>query len=382
MTPPPTLLCAVSFPANTGFAWDFIERLYARMADRLAGYGVRTVVGYPSIPQPPRTLEGSAGVPMVLDMRMRSARSVAQLAAFIRRENVQAIYFTDQPAWSPWYPLLRAAGVRKIVVHDHTSGERTGPTGARRIAKKVLVNTPGLAADVVIAVSDFVADRLRDVALVSPDKITRVWNGIDPIAAGAEPTTPDVRTVLGIGADVNLVGCACRATPEKGVDVLFDAFDCMRRSLPAEAALVYIGSGPQISVLNDLRDSLSSTDCIYMAGYMPGAADLLRSANVCVVPSVWQDAFPLAVLEMMARGRAVIATRVGGVPEMIEDGVSGILVPPNDARTLSKRIGEVLASPALAKRLGDEARARVGKLFSADRQISEMLDTFLDVFVP
>lgn len=97
---------------------------------------------------------------------------------------------------------------------------------------------------------------------------------------------------------------------------------------------------------------------------------------------MWQDAFPLAVLEMMARGRPVIATRVGGVPELIEDGGSGILVPPNDAQALSERIAQVLGSPELAKRLGDEARARVGKLFSADRQISEMLDTFLDVFVP
>jgi len=132
--------------------------------------------------------------------------------------------------------------------------------------------------------------------------------------------------------------------------------------------------------LSDLRNALACGDRIHMLGYLPGAASLLRTANVCVVPSVWQDAFPLAVLEMMAHGRAVVATRVGGVPEMIEDCVSGLLVPPNDVDALANALETVVAAPPLQDTLGRAARERASRLFTAERQISEMLYMFQNVF--
>lgn len=370
----------MTFPANTGFAWDFIERLYARMANELLANGVRTMVAYPEIGEPPRTLARSAAIPVVLDTLLQSRSARSRMAEFVRTENVQVVYFTDRPLWSVWYRFLRQAGVRRIIVHDHTSGARTVPTGIRRAVKHVMVNLPGVAADVVIAVSEFVAQRDRAVALLSPDKVRRVWNGVDPIPPDTEQHDPDVRALLQIGADEAVIGCACRATPEKGVNVLFKAFDRLCRASAPPATLVYIGTGPSFKELAELRESLEFGDRIRMPGYLPGASALLRTANVCVVPSVWQDAFPLSVLEMMARGRPVVATLVGGVPEMIEHDVSGVLVPPNDPDALAEALGKVLMSPPLQDRLGRAARERASRLFTADRQISEMLGTFRNAF--
>jgi spore coat protein SA len=118
-----------------------------------------------------------------------------------------------------------------------------------------------------------------------------------------------------------------------------------------------------------------------MLGYLPQAATLLRTANVCAVPSVWQEAFALAVLEMMARGRAVVATRVGGVPEVIQDGVSGLLVAPNDVDALANAITKILESATLREALGRAARERSSRFFTADQQIGAMLCTFRDAFV-
>src|SRR5688500_9307688 len=112
--PPPTLLCSVTFPANTGFAWDFIERLYGRMADRLLQRGVRTIVAYPEIAEAPRILAGTAAVPVVLDTQARTHSARARMREFVRRENVQVLYLTDRPAWSLTYRSLRSAGVRRI----------------------------------------------------------------------------------------------------------------------------------------------------------------------------------------------------------------------------------------------------------------------------
>jgi glycosyltransferase involved in cell wall biosynthesis len=342
---------------------------------------VRTIVAYPAIAEPPKTLTGSAAIPVALDTQLRTQGARATMAEFIRRENVKVVYFTDRPQWSVWYRLLRRAGARRIIVHDHTSGTRKVPTGVRRAIKRVAVNLPGVAADVVVAVSNFVAERDRAAAVVAPERVRCVWNGLDPVPPGTEDQRPDVRALLQLSLDTRVIGCACRATPEKGVKVLFNAFDRLVRTSSKQTVLVYIGSGPEINELSALRESLPSTNNIHMLGYLPDAASILRTANVCVVPSLWQEAFSLAVLEMMVRGRAVVASSVGGVPEVIEDGVSGILVAPNDVDALAKAITRVLASQSEQDALGTAARARASRLFTAERQISAMLETFQDVFL-
>lgn len=350
------------------------------MADRLAPHGVRTFVAYPEIVDAPRALAGSAAVPVVLDTEPRTSKTRAGMADFVRKENVLVVYFTDRPLWSFWYPFLRKAGVRRIVVHDHTSGERKAPTGIRGAAKHVLVNLPGMAADVIVGVSDFVVERDRAATLIAPGKFRRVWNGIDPVQLSADSRSPDVRSLLHLSPETPLVGCACRATRDKGVDVLFAAFDRVWSASGKTAALAYIGSGPQFNELAALRATLPSAGSIHMLGYLPGAADLLRNATVCAVPSVWQEAFGLSVLEMMVRGRAVVASRVGGISEIVEDGVSGLLAPPRDVSALADALTKVLASPQLQNDLGRAARQRASHLFTSERQISEMLETFQDVF--
>jgi glycosyltransferase involved in cell wall biosynthesis len=233
----------------------------------------------------------------------------------------------------------------------------------------------------VIAVSDFVAERDRAVALIAPESVRRVWNGVDPIQPDSEADRPDVRTLLGLSHDTPVIGCACRAAPDKGVDVLFKAFDLVCRTNASPPVLAYIGTGPESNRLAELRDSLQSANRIHMLGYLSGASGLLRTANVCVVPSVWEDAFPLAVLEMMARGRAVVATRVGGIPEMIEDGRSGLLVTRTDVNALAEALTRVLESPSLQNTLGRAARDRASRMFTANQQLEQLVGTFEDAFV-
>src|SRR3954469_12488700 len=150
------------------------------MADRLASRSIRTLVAYPAVDADPRTLAGSKALPVVLDTTLETWAGRFNMVRFVRRENVQVVYFTDRPLWSLSYAVLRMVGVRKIIVHDHASGIRSVPRGLRRALKRFLVNLPGVAADVVVAVSDYVAQRDRVVALLPPAKIRRIWNGLDP----------------------------------------------------------------------------------------------------------------------------------------------------------------------------------------------------------
>src|SRR5215468_4883865 len=160
------LLCVVHYPSNAGFAWNYIEGLYADVADALHTDGVKTYVSYPSLRGPPVPLAGSAAEHIVLDATMESWSSIVATVRAVRRLRIRTIYFTDRGWWHWAFPILRIAGVRRIVAHDHTSGASDVPRGIKRVAKWIRARLPWISADRTIAVSEYVARRHREVGVV------------------------------------------------------------------------------------------------------------------------------------------------------------------------------------------------------------------------
>jgi glycosyltransferase involved in cell wall biosynthesis len=177
--------------------------------------------------------------------------------------------------------------------------------------------------------------------------------------------------MLGLENGQPLIACACRATLEKGVDCLLYAFNKIstKTSNGPRPALVYVGDGPQFSDLQALRNTLQCSKDIYLIGYRKDAILILEGADLCVVPSIWQEAFSLSVLETMALGKPVIATRVGGIPELIEHDRTGLLVPPSDNAALADAMQQLLMDPFRAARLGKAARQRVADVFTPEQQL-------------
>lgn len=371
----PTLLCVANYPANTGFAWTFIETLYARVAERLAPCGVRTLVAYPRIDQEPRMLADSPAQGMELEVRLGTPTGVASVIRLVRRENIRALYLSDRAAWHPAYTILRGAGIAHIVVHDHTSGERTRPTGLKHAVKWLSRRLPGSIPDRVLVVSDFVRRRKVEVDLIPDHRVHTLWNSVDvPPAPMSEPGS--VRARIGVSADRLLVTCGSRATREKGIDVLFRAFDLMLATSPLKTGrplLVYMGDGPGLEGLKRLRSKLASRDDIVLTGYREDAREIFGASDLCVVPSRWAEAFGLAALEPMAWGVPVIASRIGGLPEVVLDGQTGRLVPPDDPDALANAMAELLANPRERERLGYAGRIRARDCFGMDRQIDELV---------
>jgi glycosyltransferase involved in cell wall biosynthesis len=378
----PSLLFVVNYPADTGYAWDNIERSFARVADRLAERGVRTLVAYPKIGESPRTLTGSRAEAVELDATLQSVASLRATIEFVRRHAVRVLYLTDRPAWTWKYALLRRVGGCAIVVHDRTSGARDVPRGLRRAFKRAVVRTPGVLADVVVAVSDFVRDRQVEVGLVPEERVVRIHNGFaveDGAASEAGEATGGTHAEFGIDPARPIVACASRASREKGVDTLLRAFDRVAAEFEGKGSgpvLIFLGDGPYLPELRKLRSTLAAAEDIVLGGYRPGAVALLHGASVFVVPSLWQDAFPSSVLEPMARGKPVVATAVGGIPEMIEPGVSGLLLPPGDVERMARAIGELLRDPSRAERIGREAKKQIRERFTPERQVSALVELF------
>src|SRR5262249_6943708 len=140
--PVDSLLCVANFPASTGYAWTFIGRMFAGVADVLAQDGIRTLVAYPVLEGRPEVLCGSTAEPLAVDLSFRTPESVVAAVDLVRRENVRAVWLVDRPVVSPVYPMLHAAGARRVVVHDHSSGARPVRHGARGLLKKIATRVP------------------------------------------------------------------------------------------------------------------------------------------------------------------------------------------------------------------------------------------------
>ncbi len=367
------VLCVANFPTSAGYAWQYIESLYAAVADDLARYGVRTWVAYPRVDAAPDTLTVSAAEAIELPVRLNSPAGVLAVVRTVRRREIRTLYLTDRASWHPMYAVLRLAGVRRIVVHDHTSGARTPPRGLKSLLKRASrAFRPGLA-DVVLAVSDYVGRRAVEVALVPPARVRVTKNSV------IVPPAPDrewLRREYGVAVERPVVACACRAAEYKGVQHLLEAFDRIHGRAEPRPVLIYFGDGPYMDALRSMRQRLDARDDIVLAGYRPDAADLLGGADVCVVPSIWAEAFGLAALEPAARGVPVVASRTGGIPEVVRDGETGVLVPPGDVEALAAAMATLLADPERRRSMGAAAREHAEAHFSRGAQLRELTHLF------
>jgi len=373
---PGNLLCVANFRTNAGYAWLFIESLYAAIADDVATYGVRTWVAYAKVNEPPATLEGSSAGAIELEVDFGSIRQLWRLLQVVRERNIRGLYLADRSVWHPAYALLRLAGVKFIVVHDHTSGNRTASRGLKAVAKRLARRfRPGMA-DLVLAVSEFVRRRNLEVDLVPPDRLRLCLNSVE--IPEQLQQTGELRRVFGIRADCLVVVCAGRAAEYKGVQHLLHAFDIVCERMRTPPVLIYFGDGPFMSELRKIRDGLHSQRSIILAGYRPNVSELLCGADLCVVPSVWGEAFGLSALEPSARGIPVVASRVGGLPEIVVDRETGRLVPPADVNALADVIVELLQDDTARLAMGQRGRERAIEIFSRERQIRELTRYFRD----
>ncbi|MEM4406462.1 MAG: glycosyltransferase family 4 protein [Candidatus Methanomethylicaceae archaeon] len=198
--------------------------------------------------------------------------------------------------------------------------------------------------DHFLPVSEFVAHKLVESRFTTAKKVTVLGNFLpDPLPApGSFERREPYVVYLG------------RLSPEKGVSMLLDTMV----NLP-EVTLKIAGDGPQAETLKARAQKEGL--CVEFLGYVAGERkwDLIRNAMVSVVPSVWYEAFPFSVLEAMAVGTAVVASNLGGLPSVVEDGKSGLLFRVGDSRDLREKLAWLVAHPEDALMMGRYGREKV-----------------------
>ncbi len=203
--------------------------------------------------------------------------------------------------------------------------------------------------------------------------LTMLHNGID-LAPFSRPPTREARTAgraaLGLPADAPVIAAVSVLRREKGIHRLIEAMAAIRQALP-EARLLVVGDGDEMDALRDQAAAAGLGGAILFTGYREDVAELLALADLFAHPTVF-DALPTVVIEAMAAGLPVVASRVGGVPDMVRDGIEGRLVPPDDAPALAEAIIALLADSEARAVASRAARTRAWETFSLEGQVAEL----------
>jgi len=268
--------------------------------------------------------------------------------------------------------IARAAGVEHLVVTEHIVGE--SHSGFQRALKRREL----ASADAVTAVSTAVAESLMSDYGIGRDRVRVVPNGAEPPNEEAErPTAAKIRTAMGILPFRPLWVCAGRLEEQKGHAVLLEALARLRAQ-DLDFVVVLAGTGSLGPALERRAAELGLAGHVHFAGQVDPIGPLLRAADAVVLPSLWEG-MPLTLLEAMVRGRGVIASEVGGVAEVMLDGVHGRLVPPGDATALAAALAGFHARTDEVRRLGESAAAHAREHYTWDRVIENFEAVYDDV---
>jgi glycosyltransferase involved in cell wall biosynthesis len=223
----------------------------------------------------------------------------------------------------------------------------------------------------VINVSPAQDAEAQALGLARPGRSRVVMNGIDVDELAAR--SPDARAALGLAENAQVIGCVARFDPVKRHDVLVQALALIAPRRPG-VSLLLAGDGPEKARVEGLAAAIPGRPVV-TRGATGWATNLFSSCDLYVTASV-KEGLPMAPLEAMASGLAVIATDVPGHREVVENGATGLLVPPDDAPALAAAIESLLDDPDRRRRMGEAGRARVLREFTIAPMVAGTADVY------
>jgi glycosyltransferase involved in cell wall biosynthesis len=289
------------------------------------------------------------------------------LIRFIRAQRVDVIH-AHKFGSNVWGVLIGAlTGVRVIIAHEHTwsfEGQRLRQLIDRRIVSRL--------ADAVVAVSHMDRRRMIEVVGMPADRVVFIANGIAPLPPGDGSL---LRREVGIPHDAPVLVSVANLRPQKALDVMLRAVAIVRRRFP-DVRLLLAGGGDR-TTLQALADELDISAAIVFLGVRGDVANVLAAGDVAVSSSDFEGS-PLAAMEYLAAGLPVVATDVGGMPDLVHQRENGLLVPRRDPEALAEAIGELLSDPARAREMGSRGRERQREEFSLEAMVRRVQDLYLE----
>ena len=303
-----------------------------------------------------------------------SPLAIASVARALRVAAASIVHTHALPAGVLGRLAALVAGARRVH-HWHTMRRLRGWTAL----KERLLNA---CTDKIVCCADAVRRGLVDGGWASADRCSVVYNGV-PAAEFDAPLQQraSVRERWGLTERGLAIGTIASLVPEKGHRVLLDGIPGVLARYPS-AVFVWAGEGRQAAELRREVAARGLDGAVRFLGHVDDVPALLSALDLVVLPSTEREGFPLALTEAAMAGRPAIASRLGGIPEIIEDRRTGLLVPPRDAPALAGAIVELLSDAELRNRLGEAARMRARERFTSEAMVDQVLAIYRAVLGP
>lgn len=318
-------------------------------------------------------LVDAAGIPLVPLHRRHKVELGAwkRLASYLRRNQVDVLH-THKFGSNVWGTLAgRTARVPVILAHEHSWSYQGQPL--RQALDRHLI---AKGATRLIAVSTEDRRRMTEVERIPPERTVYVPNGIT-----LAPPTPgrQMRNELGIAPETPVIGTVAVLRPVKALAVLLEAAAELVGEWPS-LRIVIAGDGPEAEMLKRRSQELGLTANACFLGSRTDVPDVLSMLDVAVCCSD-SEGSPLSVMEYMAAGCSIVATAVGGIPDLITPEVHGLLVPRRDPKALAAALRRVLRDRTLARSLAENARARQSAEFDLSALVGRLETLYTELSV-
>ncbi|UNC91470.1 glycosyltransferase family 4 protein [Candidatus Contubernalis alkaliaceticus] len=235
----------------------------------------------------------------------------------------------------------------------------------------------------IITVSDALKENLTFTLGIDEKKITRIYNGIDYARLeginkkSSEEKINTYKARLGIPLEAPLIGTAARMAPQKGLGIFLEAANNIIRE-GRSCLFLLAGDGPMMEQLKNRIRDLNLQGKVIFPGRVADISEFLACLDIFVLPSL-SEGLSITLLEALAAEKPVVASRVGGVPEIVIDGITGGLVPPGDPVSLASKVLDFLDNPQKSKNMGIQGKLRVMDYFDIKDMVKRTEDLYKDL---
>lgn len=356
--------------------WGTREDLHLMFARALIQKGVRPIFVFSDAPVEElraRFLAEGAEVTALNYEELGRLRFHRELGKIIRQYEATAIHIAFFNYFSPLPWMARLHGVRYIVYHERNPGVLKA-TGWKKQLLRLRTWIMAAPMTQVIAISDFIKRQLIELGIVA-DKITRVHHGVDLRIYRPDPSARQrLNSNYDVSPNETVIAALSYVKPHKNIDVILEACAQLQKR-GISLRFFMIGEGEMRGELEALAQRLGIANRVHWLGHIPDPVPILQACNIFLMVS-HGEGFGLALAEGMACGAASIASDSGAHPEIVENGVSGLLVPLRDATSLANAIAEMAQNSQFRKQLAREGVERVRKMFNAETSVANLVKVY------
>ena len=328
--PRTTLLMVANYRPDVGFAWWLMEHFWIELASIGREHGLDPLIAFPEDGEVPEAIRHANIETTVQSFPGRGWKAMLRAVQLVRSRRIRFIYFTDRAYTAFAYLVFRLLGVRVILNHDHTPGDRPAIGGIKGALKAAWRRLPLLSCDLQICVAPIIQERAIHNARIPAHRTVVVQNGIEPVHCGEDRTY--AHRQFGFPPDALICVNVGRANPYKRINFFIEvARICVHEHRLNQIYFLHCGDGPELERLKRLAQESGIASRVIFAGRRSDVREILCSATFALHPAAG-EAFSLAIVEYMSAGLVVLVPDIPSVRQAIQHDRNGIVFRDGNAQ--------------------------------------------------